>query len=451
MYSARHRVLSAILVWSTTRSCTRQRNQEIARRTKPKKTKEPKEPKKSKKSKKSKQRKEPKELSKSLSGELNGRSGDSAEDRSGPPPFKNLRNMGGTCYLSSAGQIMARVPCLRGMFDDPASLPTIGFTGRAANTWDLERDDGGLKHSALVSTLFSLVLESDGAGDRLPWASTNSLLEGVRQLRPQYGNRENDAGDVFLFLLGVLNITGDKSKPLVLGETTLARLAADQENRIKQGLLLKPLEEEVEEQLCGFLETGNDSTITDLFGIQVVRESVCRVDDCISPFSRSWEVSLCLLLSWPRDENRKIIKQVCGVPELLRQWQTELFAGLGSNDDDALGLQGRECGADLDHPRRRLAERKITRTPKVLAMRVERAMGEIGEIKGDLLDREDVIKNPLHLEEYLDLHQFCAFQLPSEQAYGDSGIHRKLLTMYRIAAVIQWQGRHYKTFARVPD
>lgn len=369
------------------------------------------------------------------------------------PPYKNLTNLGGTCYLASPLQWFARIHPLRKLLNDPSNFPCTGITGRRDGEWKSVKDESGTKHLQLVQALLDLVLELDEEGNRVSEDFTSNVLKRISALNPEFQNRENDTGDLFSWLLETLNRAGDGSASRLQYDAEGKRLRTpleayqhEQDDRIRAGDLVLPLEQERKDQYDKYLDIGNKSPITDLFAIQIVRENECPAYPCTSPYSRSWEVACILQLAFPMDDRGE--DDLYTMKEILLAWQTETYSE-GMNE-------GVECLSNKDHPRRKLSERKIVRTPKLLAIRLGRVGLQrncnVSPIQGDLEGAADIITARLHLEEYLDLFEFCDFKLPSEIAYAETMEEfkaSKLLTVYRLVGAVQFRNRHYVSYVRV--
>ncbi|KAK5121871.1 hypothetical protein LTR85_004442 [Meristemomyces frigidus] len=372
----------------------------------------------------------------------------------GPPPYKNLTNLGGTCYLASPLHWLAHIGPLRALLNNPDNFPCNPITGRP----DAERegldDEASMKHRQLVGALVNLVMDLDGVGDQLPALHTRHVLDLIQALNAEFRNHENDTGDLFSWILDTLNWAGDRSawrhqqdsKGQRL-KTPLEAYQHEQDARIRAGVLPWPLEDERHGQYAKYLGMGNQSPITDLFALQIVRENECPVE-CMSPFSRSWEVACMLQLAFPRDEKGKYRKdEPYTMRELLLAWQTETYS---EGKDQAV-----ECLYNKNHPRRKLSERKIVRTPKLLVVRLDRVGVRrdcnANLIQGDLDEAADIITAHLHLEEYLDLFEFCDLELPSEKLYGNAWRAKNRLTAYRLVGAVQYRHSHYVSYVRVQD
>ncbi|KAI7320927.1 hypothetical protein KC315_g9291 [Hortaea werneckii] len=362
----------------------------------------------------------------------------------GGPQRGNLSNKDQICYASAIIQMLCNVPKLRALVSATSDLPFDVNTGRGLHGFVLLGDPGFAIHQSIFSQLRQIASTLEATNTRLPADCTLEFLRTLRQINTQTCREfpeaeEYDPSTLLGVLLEMLNDAGDRSQPLT--DTVELRpnrvwLKA-QEETVRAGRLIAPLSEDVPLQFSIHKCIGNDSELDDLCTFRVVYESVCSVEGCQSPFSRGFSFEQVLNLQFPQDDPGGVYK----VSDLIENW--------------SLGSGRAVCGYDNLHGLAMPAKKKILTTPEILFLRIERlSLGDL-MTSGSIFEAENaaqIVSNPLIVEETIDLQPWCNRELPSERRLGALPERMKpKATYYGIEAIIQYNSRHFFTYARAKD
>lgn len=359
----------------------------------------------------------------------------------GQPDRGNLQNSNNVCYASSVVQVFANMPKLRTLVQDANDLPFNIRTGRGDHGMHKIGDPGFVHHQEILKHLSNACAILDASNSIVPAKITLDLMDSIRKVDPQFvKNEEYDASTLFNRIMTILNDAGDKSAFLtdIFEDRPNRRLEKAQDQLIQGGLLLRPLDEELDDNRVAHRAIGNDSDADRATTIECVEESECTIPSCASPHSRSVHFMRTLVLRFPgADEEGYSPDRTYSTTELLHAW--------GQKSGQAT------CGHNEQHGLVNVAIRKVVSLPEVLVVQVTRlTVGVIDRAPGQTLENlAGFVGNPLTVDPILDLREFCERKLPTEDIY-DTRL-KVPSSRYRLRAVLRYSYHHFFTYALTPD
>jgi hypothetical protein len=116
-------------------------------------------------------------------------------------------------------------------------------------------------------------------------------MDAMRKIDKQFVEyKEYDASTLFNRIVEILNDVGDRSalRPEAANQRPNAVLMAAQDKRILEGELLRLLPQELTDYRITHRAIGFDSDTDRATSIEIVEESACIFNSCLSPHGRSF-------------------------------------------------------------------------------------------------------------------------------------------------------------------
>ncbi|KAK4894845.1 hypothetical protein LTR27_006967 [Elasticomyces elasticus] len=379
-----------------------------------------------------------------------------------PPTPQNLSNSDNICYASSVLQALNLVPALKRIVVKSGSFPFRIQTGRPTQYLSEQRDDEELGgHKKLLWYLRYTFRVMDMATKQMPAELAINILARVNALKYDFPRGvEQDPGEFLDAMLEIMDTAGDSSRYNESGLTLQDSIDDDHARASRNLQIIAPIASDYRRAWDSHLQTGHNSAITELLGIQIAQESLCRLSSCVSRYARGFLHANTINLVFPKDA-AKHPDQAYSVEDLLRR-----------NDQIANDLEHdpMDCQFPGHAPKTEMF-RRILRLPPVLVMRVER-QGSPGSLQGFKTQKamekaadQSRLRNRLIMQDTLDMSPWCDSLLPSERLEEFEPADRDIsnytdrtlgdpcgpMKQYRLMGVISWRNYHIVTHARVKD
>lgn len=277
------------------------------------------------------------------------------------------------------------------------------------------------------------------------------MMAAMRNIHKGYKlNQEQDTSPLFFHTMEILNDAGDKSAPLTstIIERPGYRLGKAEEAAIRRGEPIQPPREALTAHRKTHRAIGHDSPVTGVITLECVVESVCsRL--CDSPYARSLHFLNGLILEFPTsDDPGYTAEQPYSINGLIA-----LFMQREERSDQRATCEYLKCKAKADR-----VVKKVVGTPEVLVVQVQRLTleGQVAaatnqDVEEDIDQRAGFIRNPVTVDETIDLSEYCELELPTEKLHGESLPKPANGTKYKLKALIRWRDSHFFTYALTPD
>nr|OQO22621.1 hypothetical protein B0A51_10607 [Rachicladosporium sp. CCFEE 5018] len=352
--------------------------------------------------------------------------------------YRNMKNMGQTCYLSSAVQTLYFNPDLRAFLNDPTQLVAKAENGRPdGRLLDVVVND--MQKSAIsrlrkkrmeqLSEVFTsvqrLFATLDAGGAQLPSTDTANILGVFTEIDNRWQNVSDESAGLMTDIIDWIVTVSDSSEPEGRGKTK--KYNDEQIANNKAGRELFPVEIDRTIYRGTFRDEGATSQIVDYLYPQVVQEIPCGSPEC-KVTARSYENSPVIYLEFPVSAKPD---DVLALDDLLRVWHHD-----GS-------LEGRKCEHVPTHPSGKNLYRCIVKPTKWICFALRRGHRL-------QLTQPQLVNAPeeLDLAPYMDLRH-----LPTTRPGPPQLSDKDNSTVYDLASATNWirQGPHYIAYNRIWD
>lgn len=378
------------------------------------------------------------------------------------PPYANLTNDGNSCYVSSILQCIFHLPGLRQLLSATTTFSMMRINGDGVAVYADPNDTHLENYRQVFDALRDLEKKTTATEPEIDREALHDFRKSVEKVEPDFViGQEHDAAFLFDTLCKVLNCATDTSyldaEKRHFEITTPSHLSAQEIEQVRRGFEIQALRDDRGRQLNAHRSIGNASALQSLIGIQVALERECaRADECLSPYSRSWFHMETIIVQFPTqgeigyDENAS-----WKIEDLITRSWIGTHGQVDLSQADSIASERPRCESDRNHGPTHASKKKITITPKLLVVRVNR-LSVTAAASGMTLDEAErhghFAKNPLILQDTLDLRPWIEPLLPTEQSDPAGKIPTDVMqSEYKLSAIVQYRNRHYVAYIQVPE
>ncbi|SMR60164.1 unnamed protein product [Zymoseptoria tritici ST99CH_3D1] len=355
--------------------------------------------------------------------------------------YRNMSNLGATCYLSNICQILCQNVDFRRLLNDDSKLLFKAETGSKdvlfipAGQFIRDLDASQIaalrrlrvqNYQRLIQRLRSLFSALDAGGAKLSESVTQDILDRIHAINSRFVNVSDESAQAFSLILDSVSSAMDTSNPASRGVSE--SISKQQEEDNKAGRPPYPVELDAQTYWDAWSNEGNLSDMASMFYTQVVREIPCKTSTC-PVTARGFEMTNMIYLDLPSSDDPSETgadpNRTFRLGELLDAWALEPVAG-----------DGHRCEHDSSHEPCHTSYRCITRPAQYICFGIRRG----GVYHHDF--------NIVEMPEVLDLVKYTSLRnLPSHQRVAGADDAESGPVTYDLAAVSNWvNGGHYKGY-----
>ncbi|KAK3724387.1 hypothetical protein LTR37_001011 [Vermiconidia calcicola] len=363
------------------------------------------------------------------------------------PHLKNLKNLGNTCYASTAFQVAHNLGHINRFVRDENNFKfkSDDTSGRRPQDWMSEPNfrkmyectDGELAHMSgqqmqlakrFVEELRKMFSRLDPTQqERITPTETRRLFEALRAYDNEWDYRMNDSAILFKRMMVALIYASEDSEPHNKGG--LDKLKKEHNELVERQQRQPDLGQDSIDYYTAYAGEGRMSLMLGSICIQNAKEWKCP--DC-NLVTRQFEHEMGFTLAFPEGTTET---QKFDFDAMLEHWTVETLGQGQGNQDNGISCP---IYGGL-HDRTYTRQNRITICPEILMVHFSRRMGG-GKYRYNHVD----------LPEYIDMHRFInGVTLPSEEQQRRHTVQMQS-TIYRLEAVDIFipSGLHYISCSR---